>query len=218
LASGIGALKKVSVAVTKRKTPAILPRDFYLHAPDEVGRLLLGKLITRRIDGQRVTGRIVELEAYFGVDDPAAHSFAGKTARNAVLFGPPGFAYVYFIYGMYYCLNVSCEPDGEAGGVLIRALEPVEGLETMARLRGLSPSVKPQMLTSGPGRLCQALGVTRASHNGIDVTDAASDLQIVDDGYGPAAIRATPRIGISKAAERLLRFVIEGNPFVSRVK
>jgi DNA-3-methyladenine glycosylase len=211
-------LKKASVTVAKRKRPGILPRNFYLHAPDVVGQRLLGKLITRRIDGQRVTGRIVELEAYLGFDDPAAHSFAGKTARNAVLFGPPGFAYVYFIYGMYYCLNVSCEPDGKAGGVLIRALEPVEGLETMARLRGLSWPAKPQMLTSGPGRLCQALGITRASHNGIDVTDATSDLQIVDDGFEPAAISATPRIGITKAAERPLRFVIEGNPFVSRAK
>ena len=211
-------LKKASVTVAKRKTPGILPRSFYLHAPDVVGQRLLGKLITRRIYGQRVTGRIVELEAYLGFDDPAAHSFAGKTARNAVLFGPPGFAYVYFIYGMYYCLNVSCEPDGKAGGVLIRALEPVEGLETMARLRGLSWPAKPQMLTTGPGRLCQALGITRASHNGIDVTDATSDLQIVDDGFEPAAISATPRIGITKAAERPLRFVIEGNPFVSRAK
>lgn len=179
---------------------------------------MLGKLITRRIDGERVTGRIVELESYHGFDDPAAHAFVGKTARNAVLFGPPGFAYVYFIYGMHYCLNVSCEPDGKAGSVLIRALEPVEGLQTMARLRGLSWPAKPQLLASGPGRLCQALGITRASHNGIDVTDASSDLQIVDDGFVPAAIGATPRIGITKAAERPLRFVIEGNPFVSRVK
>ena len=194
----------------------ILPRSFYLDPPDVVARRLLGKLVSRRINGHRVTGRIVELEAYLGLDDPASHSYIGKTARNAVLFGRPGVAYVYFIYGMYYCLNVSCQPDGHAGGVLIRALEPVEGLDTMARLRKLPASASPRLLTSGPGRLCQALDITRAAHNGLDVTSRASDLQILDDGFEPAMIRSTPRIGIRKAVEQPLRFVIEGNPFVSR--
>lgn len=193
----------------------ILPRRFYVDSPDVVARGLLGKVLKRRLDREWLSGRIVETEAYFGQDDPAAHTFAGKTARNAVLFGPPGFAYVYFIYGMYSCLNVSCEPDGKAGGVLIRAAEPLAGFATMARLRGLSKSVKPQLLTSGPGRLCQALGVTRATHNGLDVTDATSELQILDDGFRPASIMATPRIGIRKAVERPHRFVIEGNEFVS---
>jgi DNA-3-methyladenine glycosylase len=136
--------------------------------------------------------------------------------RNAVLFGPPGFAYVYFIYGMYYCLNISCEPEGQAGGVLIRALEPVEGLDTMARLRKLAPNARPQLLTSGPGRLCQALAITRAIHNGIDTTNPKSDLQVYTDGYEPKAIEATPRIGISKAADWPHRFLIAGNKFVSR--
>jgi DNA-3-methyladenine glycosylase len=194
---------------------ARLPRSFYLHAPDVVARALLGKIVARRFEGVWLSGRIVETEAYFGEDDPAAHSFAGKTARNAVLFGPPGFAYVYFIYGMYSCLNVSCEPDGRAGGVLIRALEPLAGLDVMARLRGLSASAKPQLLTSGPGRLCQALSIARASHNGLDFTSAKSELQILDDGFQPATILATPRIGIRKAVERPHRFVIEGNAFVS---
>ena len=194
----------------------ILPRSFYLDPPDVVARRLLGKLVSRRINGHRVTGRIVELEAYLGLDDPASHSYIGKTARNAVLFGRPGVAYVYFIYGMYYCLNVSCQPDGHAGGVLIRALEPVEGLDTMARLRKLPASASPRLLTSGPGRLCQALDITRAAHNGLDVTSRASDLQILDDGFEPAMIRSTPRIGIRKAVKQPLRFVIEGNPFVSR--
>jgi len=194
---------------------AILPRSFYLHPPDTVGRGLLGKLVTRTIEGERLTGRIVELEAYFGLDDPASHAFAGKTERNAVLYGPPGIAYVYFIYGMYYCLNVSCEPEGQAGGVLIRALEPIEGLDTMARLRKLPANAKPQLLTSGPGRLCQALGITRTMHNGIDVTKRDSELQIRDDGFQPGEILATPRIGISKAADRPHRFVIRGNRFVS---
>ncbi|MGC1363378.1 MAG: DNA-3-methyladenine glycosylase [Silvibacterium sp.] len=193
----------------------LLSRRFYLRSPDLVARGLLGKVLARRLDGEWLLGRIVETEAYFGQDDPAAHAFAGKTARNAVLFGPPGFAYVYFIYGMHSCLNVSCEPEGEAGGVLIRALEPVAGLATMARLRGLSAEAKPRQLTSGPGRLCHALGITRAVHNGLDMTDAASELQILDDGFQPGSILATPRIGIRKAVERPHRFVIAENGFVS---
>jgi DNA-3-methyladenine glycosylase len=196
--------------------PKILPRSFYLDSPDTVARKLLGKLITRRVEKQKLTGRIVEIEAYLGLDDPAAHAYNGRTARNAVLFGPPGFAYVYFIYGMHYCLNVSCQPDGHAGGVLIRALEPVEGLETMARLRKLPPHPNPRLLTSGPGRLCQALDITRAAHNGLDVTSRTSVLQILDDGFEPDLIRSTPRIGIRKAVEHPLRFVIEGNKFVSK--
>ncbi len=196
--------------------PKLLPRSFYLEQPDVVARKLLGKLISRRIDGHRVTGRIVELEAYLGLDDPAAHTYNGKTARNAVLFGPPGFAYVYFIYGMHYCLNVSCQPEGHGGGVLIRALEPVEGLDTMARLRKLPVGASPRLLTSGPGRLCQALDITRAAHNGLDVTSRASILQFLDDGFEPDMIRSTPRIGISKAIEHPLRFVIEGNAFLSK--
>lgn len=207
-------MRKVDVPTGSSK---LLPRRFYLRSPDEVGRELLGKVVARRRRGEWLTGRIVETEAYFGQDDPAAHSFVGKTARNAVLFGPPGFSYVYFIYGMHFCLNVSCEPDGEAGGVLIRALEPLEGLKTMARLRGLASAAKPRLLTSGPGRLCQAMGITRAGQNGLDVTDSKSDLQIQDDGFRPDSILATPRIGIRKAVERPHRFVIAGNPFVSKV-
>jgi DNA-3-methyladenine glycosylase len=195
--------------------PTIVPRKFYLRPPDVVARALLGKLVVRRYEGERLVGRIVEVEAYFGFDDPASHSFPGKTARNAVLFGPPGFAYVYFIYGMYYCLNISCEPEGQPGGLLIRALEPVEGLETMARLRGLAANAKPRLLTSGPGRLCQAMDITRVVHNGLDTTNAASGLHVEDDGFRAERVAATPRIGIRKAAERPLRFILEGNPFVS---
>ena len=103
----------------------ILPISFYLDSPEVVARGLLGKLIRSSSDGERLTGRILEVEAYPGKSDPAFHTFAGKTPRNAVLFGPSGFSYVYFIYGMHYCLNSSCQPDGEAGGVLIRALEPI---------------------------------------------------------------------------------------------
>ena len=187
--------------------PKILPRSFYLRSPEIVARALLGKLITHQLHGERLTGRITEIEAYLGLEDPASHAFIGKTPRNAVLFGPPGFAYVYFIYGMYYCLNFSCQPAGEPGGVLIRALDPIEGLHTMARLRGLSTDAKPRLLTSGPGRLCQALGITRANTNGLDVTRRDSPLQVSDDGFRPGSIATTPRIGISKATDMPLRFI-----------
>lgn len=198
----------------------ILPRSFYLRPPDLVARDLLGKRLVRRYEAgsgrktERLSGRIVEVEAYFGLDDPAAHAFAGKTERNAVLFGPPGFAYVYFIYGMHFCLNFSCEAEGHGAGVLLRALEPVEGLERMARLRG-APGADPKLLTSGPGRLCQALGIVRATHNGIDVTSPRSGLHVEDDGFVPDEIVVSRRIGIRKAAERPARFTIAGNRFVS---
>ena len=176
---------------------AIVPRAFYLDLPDLVAQKLLGKLLVR---GAKV-GRIVEVEAYFGESDPASHSFPGKTARNAVLFGPPGHAYVYFIYGMHYCLNVSCEPEGQAGGVLFRALEPICGLK---------------LSTSGPGRLCKAFGITRARDNDVDFTSPKSDLQIQDDGYSANDILITPRIGITKEAARPARYLIAGNPYVSK--
>jgi DNA-3-methyladenine glycosylase len=201
-----------------------LPRSFYLDPPETVARNLLGKVLVRRYEvktgsrivRQRLAGRIVEIEAYYGLDDPASHTFIGKTRRNAVLFGPPGFAYVYFIYGMHYCLNISCEPEGQAGGVLLRALEPLEGLETMAELRGVSGHANARLLTSGPGRLCQALAIDRAGHNGIDMTSRRSELWVEDDGLPAGKIDASPRVGIRKAADRLLRFTIAGNRFVSR--
>src|SRR5580698_8048674 len=186
--------------------------EFYDRDPRRVARALLGKLLVRRTAGGVLAGRIVETEAYLGKDDPAAHSAAGRTARNAVLFGPAGHAYVYFIYGMYSCLNISCEPTGQAGSLLVRALEPLQGLAQMAVGRGLTAQAAPRLLTSGPGRLCQAFGITRATHNGIDLLSADSDLQLRDDGYGAQSILATPRIGITKAAERPLRFLISGNP------
>jgi DNA-3-methyladenine glycosylase len=193
-----------------------LPRAFYLDPPEVVARGLLGKLLVRRFEGKRLVGRIVEAEAYCGLDDPAAHAFAGKTERNAVIFGPPGFAYVYFIYGMHYCLNISCEPEGQAGCVLLRALEPVEGLDTMARNRGLSPGRDLRLLTSGPGRLCQALAITRLTHNGVDVTSARSGLHVEDGGPAAGSIDVSARVGIRKAADRPLRFALAGNRFVSR--
>jgi DNA-3-methyladenine glycosylase len=193
-----------------------LPRSFYLDSPETVARHLLGKVLVRRFEGKRLAGRIVEIEAYCGLGDPASHSFIGKTARNAVLFGPPGFAYVYFIYGMHYCLNISCEPEGQAGGVLLRALEPLEGVKTMAKLRGQSADGNLRLLTSGPGRLCEALGIDRAGHNGIDMTSRRSELWVEDDGFPAPKIDAGPRVGIRKAADLPLRFSIACNRFVSR--
>jgi DNA-3-methyladenine glycosylase len=198
----------------------ILRRSFFDRDPRIVARELLGKLVVRRERLRILAGRIVEAEAYLGTDDLAAHAAAGLTARNAVLFGPPGHVYVYFIYGMYYCLNFSCLPDGIAGGVLIRALEPVAGLDAMARARGLErfnpESVRDlRKLTSGPGRLCEAMGITRARDNAKDAVSRRSDLQVMDDGYKPDKIAVTPRIGIVKSAALELRYVIEGNKFVS---
>ena len=203
--------------VSRAQLRSPLPREFYDRDPRRVSRELLGKVLVRR-EGRRVrTARIVEVEAYLGVDDPAAHSFAGRTSRNAVLFGPPGYAYVYFIYGNHYCLNVSCLPDGVAGGVLFRALEPLTGIDEMARARGVGINSTRDLrkLTSGPGRLAEAFGITRERDNGKDLTSARSDLFIADDGYRVRRILTTPRIGITKAAERPLRYVIAGNEFVS---
>lgn len=185
----------------------LVSRGFYDRSPELVAPALLGKLVVRTLNGERLLGRITETEAYLGLDDPAAHAFAGRTERNAVLFGPPGFAYVYFIYGIHYCLNFSCQPEGLGEGVLIRALYPMAGIPTMARLRGVSPDVSAKVLTGGPGRLCQALGITRLSHNGVDVTAPVSSLQVRDDGFTPARIETTARVGISKAKDRPLRFL-----------
>ncbi len=199
-----------------------LVRGFFNRDPREVARDLLGKVLIRREGTKILAGRIVETEAYMGVADAAAHSAAGLTSRNAVIFGPPGHAYVYFIYGNHYCLNVSCLPEGQAGCVLFRALEPVAGLEEMAANRDieLAPEPRPaqlRTLTSGPGRLTEALGITRTRDNDKDLAERThSDLWIGDDGYKPDRVAITKRIGITKSPDEPLRFVIAGNPFVSR--
>jgi DNA-3-methyladenine glycosylase len=203
-----------------------LDRKFFSRDPRRVARELLGKVLVRRndarredgrSDGPRLTARIVEVEAYLGENDPASHAAAGQTPRNAVLFGPPGHAYVYFIYGTHYCLNVSCEPEGRAGGVLFRAVEPLTGVDEMAEARGIEihgPKDLPK-LTSGPGRLAEAFGITRARDNATDLTSPASSLWIGDDGFRPRRIRTTPRIGITQASDKPLRYIVDGNPFVS---
>ena len=192
-----------------------LPASFYDRDPREVARDLLGKILVRRERRKLLTGRIVEVEAYLGAEDAAAHAAAGRTARNDVLFGPPGRAYIYFIYGNHYCLNASCLPEGHAGGVLIRALEPVRGIEQMARARGLAANDL-RKLTTGPGRLAEAFGITRARDNGKDLTSRKSDLWIGDNGSGSPRVLVTKRIGITKSADMPLRYIIAENPFVSR--
>jgi DNA-3-methyladenine glycosylase len=201
-----------------------LHRDFFARDPRPVARDLLGKVLVRRLGGENpavngalLAGRIVEVEAYLGENDPAAHAAAGKTNRTSVLFGPPGHAYVYFIYGNHYCLNVSCQREGKAGCVLFRALEPLVGLEEMARARGMvvhGPRDLPR-LTSGPGRLAEAFGITRSRDNGCDLTSSDSRLWIGDGGFPRERIGITPRVGITQAADQLLRYLLAGNAFIS---
>ena len=178
-----------------------LPRSFYSRATIAVAQDLLGKHLVHVERGIERVGRIVEVEAYLGPHDRAAHSFKGRTARTEVMFGPPGHAYVYLIYGLHHCLNVVTEPEGHGSAVLIRALEPVRGISGK---------------TSGPGLLCKALGVDRAL-NGADLL--GDRLYIADPGAAQFPIVRRPRIGVDYAgswARRLLRFYIRGNSHVSR--
>ena len=172
-----------------------LTRSFYRQPTTHVARALLGKIL---VHGE-TSGRIVEVEAYLGHDDLAAHSSRGLTPRTRVIFGPPGHAYVYLIYGMYECLNVVAEPDGTPGCVLIRALEPLTGLALMRERRA------GRDLTGGPGKLTRALAITRA-HNGADLT--RGPLRILDAPAPPGPILTTPRIGITQCADWPLRFLL----------
>jgi DNA-3-methyladenine glycosylase len=193
-----------------------LPRSFYARPTLTVARELLGSLLVHETDEGRTAGRIVEVEAYHGEDDPACHAVAGLTRRTAPLYGPPGHAYVYFIYGMYHCLNAVTRDEGLPSAVLIRALEPVEGLELIrlrrAGRRGAGATIPDRALCDGPGKLCVALGITLA-HNRLDLT--RPPLWIEPD-LAPAEIVWTPRVGIQVGTERFWRCFVKGSLHVSR--
>jgi DNA-3-methyladenine glycosylase len=183
----------------------MLPREFFARSVHEVAPELIG--VTLLVNG--VGGPIVEAEAYESAVDPSAHGFRGRTPRNASMFGPPGHAYVYRSYGIHWCLNLVCEEEGSAAAVLIRGLEPVHGVEVMQQRRGL---LDPRLLCAGPGRLCQALGVTR-DDNGLALDEPPFELLPADSAR---AVVAAPRIGISVATELPWRYCAAGSPYLSR--
>jgi DNA-3-methyladenine glycosylase len=206
--SGPHRLRAIGQGVASARVRTLLPPAFYERSPKIVGRNLLGKLLVRDFKGKLLVGRITEVEAYLGEADPASHAFGGRSAYNSVLFGPAGHLDVYLIYGLHYCMNISCWPDGRAGGVLIRAIEPLEGIDTMVKLRGAPAGSSARHLTGGPGRVCQALGITRVKDHDMDVTVPGAAVQVMDDGYPKFAIDVTPRIGLTKAADLKLRFLV----------
>jgi len=185
-----------------------LRRSFFERPAAEVAHDLVGKILVHG----RTAGRIVEVEAYLGREDRAAHAWHGLTGRTKVLFGPPGHAYVYFVYGMYECLNVVAEPEGEPGCVLIRALEPLAGVALMRRRRRGAHGLED--LASGPGKLTIAMGITRR-HNGADLTRGALTIRRLESGE-PHTVDVTPRIGIRHSKDWPLRFIAAGSRFLSR--
>lgn len=189
-----------------------LPRAFYARPALIVTPELLGKVLVRQTRDGEVRGRIVEVEAYTGASDPGSHAYRGATSRNAVMFGPPGHVYVYVSYGMHFCMNVVTDSPGVAGAVLLRALVPLAGIEIMEANRGGKPLGE---LCNGPGKLCQAFGITLAQ-NGEDLE--GNGLWIEDDGYEVGAIETSTRVGLSRGKELPLRFFVAGSPFVSRGK
>lgn len=188
-----------------------LPRRFYERYVVDVARELLGKLLVRRMGDEVLVGRIVEVEAYRGRGDPASHAHRGPTPRSRIMFMEGGLAYVYFTYGNHYMFNVTAEPRGKPGAVLIRAVEPLRGVEAMMRNRGTGEL---RLLTSGPGRLSQAFGIDLRL-NGVDLT-SSEEIFLSEDGYGGFRVVSAPRVGVSGGKRRKWRFYIEGNPYVSK--
>ncbi|MGQ9555443.1 MAG: DNA-3-methyladenine glycosylase [Anaerolineae bacterium] len=192
-----------------------LSRSFYTDDTLAVARALLGMRLVRSLDGARVSGIIVETEAYCGTSDEGCHAYRGRTARTAVMFGPPGHAYIYFIYGRYYCFNVVAHREGEVGAVLVRALQPLEGLEVM---RARRPGHPDRRLTNGPAKLCLALGIGREL-NGWDLC-AGEKLWLEEGEPVPdAQVRVGPRVGLKVgeyARTRPWRFAVAANPWVSQ--
>jgi DNA-3-methyladenine glycosylase len=193
---------------------APLPPSFYDRPTELVARDLLGRVLQHRSAEGSASGRIVEVEAYLGPHDPACHAAAGLTGRTEHLHGPPGRAYVYFVYGVHWCVNAVTRERGHGSAVLIRALEPLDGLALMRERRGVASDV---MLTNGPGKLCQALGIDGA-HNGLPL--CRGTLRILEGSplVDEAAVGTSPRIGITRAVDWPLRFYARGNPFVSPVR
>ncbi len=197
-------------------------RAFFAADPVTVARALLGAVLEVRAGSDApVAVRIVEVEAYGGPDDPASHAAPGRTPRSAIMFGPPGLAYVYFVYGMHHCLNLVTCPDGSAGAVLVRAVEPLRGRAVMAVRRGLDPGAPDRLLGGGPGRLCRALGNDLA-WNGLPVAapprrpaGAAGRLSVMAGGGPPARIVASPRIGVRRGADAPWRFCDADSPCLS---
>ena len=199
-----------SLGANISKTP--LPRAFYERDTVCVARELLGKILVRRLGPTTMAGIIVETEAYRGHDDTASHAYRGPTTRNIVMFGEPGHAYVYFTYGMHYCLNVTTERTGQPGAVLIRAAQPIRGIERMKKYRRADRVID---LANGPAKLTQAFDIT-AALNGHDLT-AGRKLSIAVNNEPQAfEINSTSRTGIVSAKEKMWRFYIKGNPFVSK--
>jgi len=195
----------------RRPLSDALPAEFYARETELVARDMLGAVLECHSADGVASGRIVETEAYLGEHDAACHAAVGETARTAPLYGPPGRAYVYFVYGMHWCVNAVTRERGLPSAVLIRALEPIEGIELMRRRR--RSARRPEELTSGPARLCSALGIT-GSHNGLSLQRPPL---IVRHGTAvpDSEVRVTPRIGITKAADWPLRWLIADSPFVS---
>lgn len=188
----------------------ILGREFYTRPTGVVAHDLLGKVLVRRIKGRTLSGRIVETEAYTS-DDPASHAFRGRTERNGALFGEVGRAYIYQTHGSNFCLNVVAKKGQPAGGILIRAIEPVEGIDLMRRYRGGGDLRRP---ARGPGNLGRAMKIGRGLY-GTDLTKSGP-LFIADDGAAKPRVRGTVRIGVTAARDKIRRFVIDGNPFITR--
>jgi DNA-3-methyladenine glycosylase len=206
---------------TPSPAPSPLPAAFYARDTVTVARELLGCVLSSTVDGVTVTGRIVETEAYLGVDDAGSHAATrGITARNSVMYGPPGRAYVYFTYGSHYMLNAVTEPEGTAGAVLIRALEPLAGIETMRlrRARGRRDGSLPPLreIADGPGKLAAALGIG-PDDNG-EPLDGSATLSVFARGGTGGRIATSGRVGLSSGHEAELRFFFEDDPYVSRAR
>ncbi|HYC12360.1 MAG TPA: DNA-3-methyladenine glycosylase [Nitrososphaerales archaeon] len=186
-----------------------LGRAFYAASSPVVARNALGKVLVRVREGRRLSGIIVETEAYRGSGDPASHAYHGKTRRNEVMFGEPGHAYVYFTYGNHFCLNLTCEPTGKPAAVLVRAIEPMEGIDVMKGNRGVEDV---RNLTSGPGKLTKALGIARVL-NGEDLVTSAR--LFLEEGMKPSGVGTSPRVGVTEGGERNWRFFARGSLFLS---